>query len=65
MAADVLVGIVRGNLHQVVPSVGVNLNDVIPASRLIQDLPDRAHIRFDSLWRIKLAGGGRASTLGF
>ena len=41
-----LVGIVRGNLHQVVPSVWVNLNGVIPASGLIQDLPDRTHIRF-------------------
>ena len=35
--ADILVGIVRGNLHQVVRSVWVNLNGVIP-SRLIEDL---------------------------
>src|SRR5687767_14120351 len=53
--ADILVRIVRRNLHQVVSSVWVNLNGVIPASRLIQDLPDRTHIRFDSLRRIKLA----------
>jgi hypothetical protein len=57
--ADILVGVVRGNLEQVVPSVGVNLNGVIPASRLIQDLPDRAHIRFDTLRRIKLAEYGQ------
>ena len=53
--ADILVGIVRGNLHQVVAFVWVNLNGVIPASCLIQDLPDRTHIRFDNLRRIKLA----------
>src|SRR5437016_14489718 len=53
--ADILVCVVRWNLHQVVPTIGVNLNGVIPASRLIQDLPDRTHIRFDTLRRIKLA----------
>jgi hypothetical protein len=58
-AADILVGIVRGNLHQVVRSVWVNLNGVIAASRLIQDLPDRTHIRFDSLRRIKLPEYGQ------
>ena len=57
--ADILVGIVRGNLLQVVASVWVNLNGVIPASRLIQDLADRTHIRFDTLWRIKLAEYGQ------
>ena len=44
--ADLLVGIVRRDLDQVVPSVWVNLNGVIPASRLIHDLPARTHIRF-------------------
>src|SRR5258705_12509527 len=53
--ADKLVGILWGNLHQVVASVWVNLNGVIPACRLIQDLPDRTHIRFYTLRRIKLA----------
>ena len=36
-------------------SVWVDLDGVIPASRLIHDLPDRAHIRFDTFWRIELA----------
>jgi hypothetical protein len=53
--ADLLVQVVWGNLHQVVRSVWENPNGVIPASRLIQDLLDRAHIRFDTLRRIKLA----------
>ena len=62
--ADILVGIVRRDLHQVVRSVWVNLNGVIPASRLIQDLPDRTHIRFDTLsgyrgsWQEQSAGEG-------
>jgi len=43
LEADILIRIVRRNLHQVVRSVWVNLNGVIPAPRLIQDLPDRAH----------------------
>jgi hypothetical protein len=49
----------QGNLHQVVPPVWVNLNGVIPASRLIEDLLDRTHIRFDSLRRIKLPEYGQ------
>ena len=53
--ADILVCVVSGNLKQVVRSVWVNLNGVIPKSRLIQDLPDRTHIRFDTRGRIKLA----------
>src|SRR5215208_1876746 len=53
--ADLLVGIVWRNLHQVVRSVWINLDRVIPASCLIQDLSDRTHIRFDTLRRIKLA----------
>src|SRR5215217_6224835 len=53
--ADGLVGIVRRNLHQIVRSVWINLNRVITASCLIEDLPDRAHIRFDTLRRIELA----------
>ena len=51
-----LLGIVRRNLHQIVRPIRINLNGVIPPSRLIQDLPDRTHIRFDTLRRIKLAG---------
>ena len=50
-----LVRIVRRNLHQIVRSVRVNLNGVIPAARLIQDLFDRAHLRFDTFRRIELA----------
>ena len=53
--ADKLVGILRRNFHQVVGSVWENLDGVIPASRLIQNLPDRTHIRFDSFRSIKLA----------
>lgn len=52
--ADVLVGVVGWNLHQVVRSVWVDLNGVISAARLIHDLLDRTHIRFDTLRRIKL-----------
>src|SRR6185436_12128567 len=53
--ADLLVGIVWGDLHQVVASVGVNLNGVITASCLVQDLFDRAHLSFDTFRRIELA----------
>jgi hypothetical protein len=53
--AHVLVGIVGRNLHQVVRRAWVNLDEVIAASGLIHDLLDRAHVRFDSLRRIKLA----------
>src|SRR5688500_4353837 len=53
--ADLLVGIVWRNFHQVVASVWVNPKDVIFASRLIQDLFDCIHIRFDTLRRILLA----------
>jgi hypothetical protein len=38
--ADMLRAIFRGNLHQVVGSVWVNLDGVNPASRLIPDLPE-------------------------
>ena len=50
-----LVGIVWRNFHQVVTSVWVNLNEVIPVSRLIQDLLDRTHLRFNPFRRIELA----------
>jgi hypothetical protein len=50
-AAHILVGIVRRHLHQIVTTVWVKLNGVIPASGQIEDLSDRAHIRFDTLRR--------------
>src|SRR2546423_13998429 len=53
--ADILVRIVARCLHQVVHRAWVNLDEVIAAAGLIHDLLDRAHIRFDTLRRIKLA----------
>ena len=50
-----LVRIVWWNFHQVVASVWVNLDGVIPASRLIHDLPDCTDLSFDTLRRIELA----------
>src|SRR5947208_9649205 len=51
--ADILVGIVARYLHEVVHRAWVNLDEVITAAGLIQDLSDRPHIRFDPLRRIK------------
>src|SRR6185369_13250339 len=53
--ADVLVWIVARSLHQVVHRAWVNLDEVIAAAGLIHDLLDRAHLRFDTFRRIKLA----------
>ncbi len=53
--AHPLLGIVWWNFHEVVASVWINLDGVIPASGLIQYLHNRAHIRFNTLRRIELA----------